>query len=106
MFRRRGYTLDLSKVTRVRWKGNAGHESIVAPLHAIVQALMMVNSSKTKAVRATAAKTTLRVAAGDKSIVSEVNANAAQHDGTERQAVMLADTQPSAPAPPAARARA
>ena len=57
--------LDLSKFTRQRWKGNKGHESIVAPLHAIVQALMMVNSSKTKAVRATAAKTTVRVAGGD-----------------------------------------
>ena len=37
-----------------------------APLHAVVQALMMVNSSKTKGVRATAAKTTVRVAGGDR----------------------------------------
>ena len=44
--------IDLSKFTRVRWQGNAGQESIVAPLHVVVQALMMVNSSKTKHARA------------------------------------------------------
>lgn len=87
--------LDISKFTRVRWKGNAGRESIVAPLHAVVQALMMVNSSKTKAVRATAAKTTLRAAGGDQTLVAEVQQNADRLGGTVTQRVLLADTQSS-----------
>ena len=90
--------LDLSKFTRQRWKGNKGHESIVAPLHAIVQALMMVNSSKTKAVRATAAKTTVRVAGGDRQLAAQIERNAEHLNGTAEQRMLLADTQPTAPA--------
>ena len=47
--------------TRVRWitdhKKQAGWGSVVAPLHAVVQMLMLHPSAKTKAIRATPVKT-------------------------------------------------
>jgi len=101
-----GSAIDIAKFTRVRWNGVGGRESIVAPLHVIVQALMMVNSEKTKNVRSTAAKTTLRVAGGDKSLIPQIQEANAAIAGTVQQQVLLNDTAPATESEPALEAPA
>ena len=95
--------LDHNAFTRVRWifdqKKQAGWGTIVAPLHVVVQMLMMHPSAKTKAIRATAAKTTLRAAGGDLTLAAQVVANHQALDGTHAQQVLLNDTA-SAPVAP------
>lgn len=83
--------LSLSKFTRCRWKGNAGTESLISPLHVVVQMLLMHPSTKTMAIREAAAQTSIRVASGDQNLVPEIQANAARLDGSETQRVMQAD---------------
>ena len=95
--------LDRNDFTRIRWiadnKKQAGWGSVVAPLHAVVQMLMLHPSAKTKAIRATAAKTTLRAAGGDLTLAAQVVANHQALEGTHAQQVLLNDTA-SAPAAP------
>jgi len=43
--------VNLSQFHRVRWAGRSGRESIVAPMHIVLHALLMNNSSKTKHMR-------------------------------------------------------
>lgn len=95
--------IQTNAFTRVRWisdnKKQGGWGSVVAPLHAVVQMLMLNSSSKTKAIRATAARTTLRAAGGDLTLAAQVVANNQALEGTHAQQVLLNDTT-SAPAGP------
>ena len=72
--------LDLSKFTRVRWKGNKGHQSIVAPLHTIVQALMTINSSKTRDCRIAAVNDTAEL----KATLASTNAQIQELEAAEQ----------------------
>lgn len=89
--------IDLSKFSRVRWKGNKGTESIVAPMHVVLQALLMHNSKKTRGVREVAAKTTLRHMGGDPTLASETQRNNDRLAGTHEQEVLLNDTSEGTP---------
>ena len=73
-------TLELSKFTRVRWKGNKGRESIVAPLHTIVQTLMTINSSKTRDCRIAAVNDTAEL----KATLASTNAQIQELEAAEQ----------------------